>query len=78
MSIPIFQQETQRLIAEPVPGISAVPDENNARYFHVVVAGPAEVTYIYRIFLSYLHFQFLVQSLEVNVLIAKKVKIILI
>ena len=25
---------------EPVPGISAVPDEANARYFHVVVAGP--------------------------------------
>ena len=25
---------------EPVPGISAVPDESNARYFHVVVAGP--------------------------------------
>ena len=24
---------------EPVPGISAVPDEGNARYFHVVVAG---------------------------------------
>ena len=24
---------------EPVPGISAVPDEANARYFHVVVAG---------------------------------------
>jgi hypothetical protein len=24
---------------EPVPGISAVPDESNARYFHVVVAG---------------------------------------
>ena len=24
---------------EPVPGISAVPDEQNARYFHVVVAG---------------------------------------
>ena len=34
-----FQQETQRLMAEPVPGISAVPDEQNARYFHVVVAG---------------------------------------
>ncbi|KAG7168332.1 Ubiquitin-conjugating enzyme E2 N-like [Homarus americanus] len=30
--------ETQRLMAEPVPGISAVPDETNARYFHVVVA----------------------------------------
>ena len=25
---------------EPVPGISAVPDESNARYFKVVVAGP--------------------------------------
>lgn len=24
---------------EPVPGISAIPDDNNARYFHVVVAG---------------------------------------
>ncbi|KAA0196615.1 hypothetical protein HAZT_HAZT003646 [Hyalella azteca] len=27
-------------MAEPVPGISAKPDESNARYFHVVVAGP--------------------------------------
>ncbi|VDP32434.1 unnamed protein product [Soboliphyme baturini] len=27
---------------EPVPGISAVPDDHNARYFHVVVAGPQE------------------------------------
>ncbi|KAG0429224.1 hypothetical protein HPB47_023838 [Ixodes persulcatus] len=34
------QKETQRLMAEPVPGISAIPDESNARYFHVVVAGP--------------------------------------
>ncbi|XP_053211113.1 ubiquitin-conjugating enzyme E2 N [Panonychus citri] len=33
-------KETQRLMAEPVPGISAIPDEHNARYFHVVVAGP--------------------------------------
>ena len=33
------RQETQRLMAEPVPGISAVPDEQNARYFHVVVTG---------------------------------------
>ncbi|KAG1668801.1 Ubiquitin-conjugating enzyme E2 N [Nymphon striatum] len=32
--------ETQRLMAEPVPGISATPDECNARYFHVIVAGP--------------------------------------
>merc|ERR1712091_473500 len=33
-------KETQRLMQEPVPGISAVPDDQNARYFHVVVAGP--------------------------------------
>ena len=35
----IFSQETQRLMADPVPGISAIPDEQNARYFHVIVAG---------------------------------------
>jgi ubiquitin-conjugating enzyme E2 N len=28
---------------EPVPGIQARPDESNARYFHVIVNGPAEV-----------------------------------
>ena len=39
-------QETQRLMAEPVQGISAVPDDNNARYFHVVVAGPSDVSQI--------------------------------
>ncbi|KAL3982842.1 Ubiquitin-conjugating enzyme E2 N domain protein [Acanthocheilonema viteae] len=33
-------KETQRLMADPVPGISAVPDDNNARYFHVIIAGP--------------------------------------
>ncbi|XP_053377979.1 ubiquitin-conjugating enzyme E2 N [Mercenaria mercenaria] len=33
-------KETQRLMQEPVPGIQAVPDEANARYFKVVVAGP--------------------------------------
>lgn len=36
-------QETQRLMQEPVPGIQAIPDEQNARYFHVVVAGPEGV-----------------------------------
>ena len=30
---------------EPVPGISAVPDEGNARYFHVLVTGPSESPY---------------------------------
>ncbi|KAK0419219.1 hypothetical protein QR680_014021 [Steinernema hermaphroditum] len=33
-------KETQRLMVDPVPGISAVPDESNARYFHVAIAGP--------------------------------------
>lgn len=35
-------KETQRLLAEPVPGIKALPDESNARYFHVVIAGPQD------------------------------------
>lgn len=35
-------KETQRLMLEPVPGISAVPDESNARYFHVIVTGPED------------------------------------
>lgn len=39
----LYFQETQRLMQEPVPGIEAIPDERNARYFHVVVAGPEGV-----------------------------------
>ncbi|XP_025724030.2 ubiquitin-conjugating enzyme E2 N-like [Callorhinus ursinus] len=35
-------KETQRLLAEPVPGIKAEPDESNARYFYVVIAGPQD------------------------------------
>ena len=38
-------QETQRLMQEPVPGISAVPDDQNARYFHVVVAGKLHLSF---------------------------------
>ncbi|CAI8017666.1 Ubiquitin-conjugating enzyme E2 N [Geodia barretti] len=38
-------KETQRLMAEPVQGIRAVPDEQNSRYFHVVVAGPKDSPY---------------------------------
>lgn len=33
-------KETQRLLQDPVPGISATPDETNARYFHVIITGP--------------------------------------
>lgn len=29
-------------MAEPVPGIKAEPDDGNARYFHVVIAGPQD------------------------------------
>ena len=36
--------ETQRLKQEPVPGIDAMPDESNARYFHVIVMGPKDVS----------------------------------
>lgn len=35
-------KDTQRLLQEPVPGIIAVPDEANARYFHVIVSGPTD------------------------------------
>lgn len=40
-------------MAEPVPGISAIPDESNARYFHVVVAGPEGVRLIYYLLVKY-------------------------
>uniref|UniRef100_A0ABI7Y5L9 UBC core domain-containing protein n=3 Tax=Felidae TaxID=9681 RepID=A0ABI7Y5L9_FELCA len=33
-------KETQRLLAETVPGIRAERDDSSARYFHVVIAGP--------------------------------------
>jgi len=34
-------KETQRLLVEPAPGISATPAEDNLRYFNVIIAGPA-------------------------------------
>lgn len=38
-------KETQKLQADPVPGIEAQADEKNARYFHILVDGPAESPY---------------------------------
>ncbi|TDH72585.1 hypothetical protein CCR75_001004 [Bremia lactucae] len=38
-------KETQRLLAEPVAGISATPYEDNLRYFQVVIAGPQSSPY---------------------------------
>jgi ubiquitin-conjugating enzyme E2 N len=29
-------------MAEPVPGISATPHDDNLRYFNVVIAGPGQ------------------------------------
>ncbi|XP_012660613.1 ubiquitin-conjugating enzyme E2 N-like [Otolemur garnettii] len=39
---PRIIKETQRLLAEPFPGIQAEPDESNASYFRVVIAGPQD------------------------------------
>jgi ubiquitin-conjugating enzyme E2 N len=38
-------KETERLMAEPVPGISAIPHEDNLRYFDVQIHGPAQSPY---------------------------------
>lgn len=39
------RQETQRLIAEPVAGISATPYQDNLRYFAVAIEGPEDSPY---------------------------------
>uniref|UniRef100_A0A7S1KSU4 E2 ubiquitin-conjugating enzyme n=1 Tax=Percolomonas cosmopolitus TaxID=63605 RepID=A0A7S1KSU4_9EUKA len=44
-SLPETQQETQKLMTEPPPGISATPHENNLRYFKVAIAGPSQSPY---------------------------------
>jgi len=33
-------KETERLVNDPAPGISAVPHEDNLRYFNVIISGP--------------------------------------
>ncbi|EPS40515.1 hypothetical protein H072_5614 [Dactylellina haptotyla CBS 200.50] len=38
-------KETERLVAEPVPGIQAVPHEDNLRYFDVAIHGPTQSPY---------------------------------
>ncbi|KAK6917913.1 Ubiquitin-conjugating enzyme E2 [Dillenia turbinata] len=38
-------QETQRLLSEPAPGISASPSEDNMRYFNVMILGPTQSPY---------------------------------
>ncbi|CAN6659952.1 ubiquitin-conjugating enzyme E2 13 [Trichomonascus vanleenenianus] len=38
-------KETERLISDPVPGISAKPHDDNLRYFDVTVDGPSQSPY---------------------------------
>ncbi|PVH99236.1 ubiquitin-conjugating enzyme [Periconia macrospinosa] len=38
-------KETERLTKEPVPGISAVPHDDNLRYFDVTIDGPSQSPY---------------------------------
>jgi len=38
-------KETQRLLQEPAPGISAAPSESNLRYFNVMILGPQQSPY---------------------------------
>jgi ubiquitin-conjugating enzyme E2 N len=48
MSAPLPKRiikETERLQNEPVPGISAQPHDDNARYFDVIVEGPGGSCY---------------------------------
>ena len=38
-------KETQRLVQEPAPGISASPSEENMRHFNVMILGPQASAY---------------------------------
>jgi len=42
---PRIVKETQRLISQPAPGISATPHQDNLRYFDVIIAGPSQSPY---------------------------------
>lgn len=42
---PLFLQETERLVSDPVPGISAEPHDDNLRYFQVTIEGPQQSPY---------------------------------
>ncbi|KAF2594989.1 hypothetical protein F2Q70_00044416 [Brassica cretica] len=48
-------KETQRLLSEPAPGISASPSEDNMRYFNVMVLGPSQSPYEGNLFNYHVH-----------------------
>jgi len=43
-------KETQRLLQDPPPGIMAAPDEENQRYFSVIIEGPIQSPYAHGVF----------------------------
>lgn len=57
------QQETERLMADPAPGISAVPHDDNLRYFNVAITGP-EGSPFERMFCIFCHIMGLVSLHE--------------
>jgi ubiquitin-conjugating enzyme E2 N len=40
-----IQKETERMLKNPIAGISATPHKDNLRYFDVVIAGPKDSAY---------------------------------
>lgn len=38
-------KETERLVSDPVPGITAEPHDDNLRYFEVTIEGPTQSPY---------------------------------
>ncbi|KAI8902139.1 putative ubiquitin conjugating enzyme [Globomyces pollinis-pini] len=43
-------KETERLLADPAPGITATPHEDNLRYFNVIIEGPSSTPFANGIF----------------------------
>lgn len=43
-------KETERLVSDPVPGITAVPSQDNLRHFNVTIDGPSQSPYANGIF----------------------------
>lgn len=42
IALSYIMKETERLMADPAPGIQATPHEDNLRYFNVIMSGPAQ------------------------------------
>jgi len=40
-----IEKETEKMLKNPIPGISAVPHKENPRYFDIVITGPKDSGY---------------------------------